>query len=149
MSFRRKMESKIDKKEQEIRDLEDRLREERAYLRALQDSLKLIPRDDDDDDDEQTTTGIRPGSLVAKALDCLRSAGKPMHVVDLLTAIGEETTREKRGAVSGSLSAYVRRNEIFTRPGPNTFGLIEWKEAGRPADPVSVDEPPDEFGEMR
>jgi hypothetical protein len=30
-----------------------------------------------------------------------------------------------RSALSGSIAAYVRKGEIFTRPAPNTFGLLE------------------------
>jgi hypothetical protein len=137
MTYRSKLEDRIAKKEQEIRELEAKIREERAYVQALKDSIKLLPRMADDTGDDSRSMGVRPGSLVGKALDALRSAGKPLHVTVLLHAIGEETTRGKRGALSGSLSAYVRRRELFTRPAPNTFGLLEWS---------ASDEPPDDFG---
>jgi len=142
MGARRKLAEKIRKKQQEIRELEASLRDERKYLEGLEDSFKLLPRNDEDDEDADSTEahGIRPSSLVGKALDALRTKGGPLHVNELLQAIGEVVTKEKRGALSGSLSAYVRRREIFSRPQPNTFGLLEWDRASEET------EPPEDFG---
>ena len=56
-----------------------------------------------------------------------KPSGKPLHISDLLVALGKETDHDNRAALSGSLSAYVRKHEIFTRPAPNTFGLVEFE----------------------
>ena len=91
------------------------------YLQGMEDALKLLPRDD-----AETGAVLRPGSNLAKARDAIKQAGKPMHVSDLLAALGRDITRMNRSGLSGSMAAYVRRGEIFTRPAPNTFGLVEF-----------------------
>jgi len=48
-----------------------------------------------------------------------------MHITELLEAIGKPGDRMNRSALGGSIAAYVRKGEIFTRPAPNTFGLLE------------------------
>jgi hypothetical protein len=64
---------------------------------------------------------------------------------DLLSALGIGITKEARASLGGSLSAYVRRGEIFNRPSPNTFGLIEMGHSTQ-STVTLPDEPPDDFG---
>ena len=45
MNERRKIEEKLRRKEQEIGALEDQIKDARVYVQALQDVLKLLPRD--------------------------------------------------------------------------------------------------------
>jgi hypothetical protein len=47
-----------------------------------------------------------------------------MHIGAILTAIGVENTKSARVSLVGSLGAYVRKGSVFTRPGPNIFGLV-------------------------
>jgi len=63
---------------------------------------------------------------LSQARDAIRKAGKPLHITQILVAIGRANTKQTRLALSGSLATYVRRDEIFTRPEPNTFGLLEF-----------------------
>jgi hypothetical protein len=67
-----------------------------------------------------------------------------MHLSDLLRDMGLAVSPEARASLGGSLSAYVRRGEIFSRPAPNTFGLTE---LGHGADSTKR-EPPENFGEF-
>ena len=67
---------------------------------------------------------LRPGTDMAKCADALEQAGHPLYVDDLLAALGKEPTRNNRASLSGSLAALVRNKRVFTRPEPNTFGLI-------------------------
>ena len=56
----------------------------------------------------------------------------------ILRGVGEEETAANRATLSGSLSAYVRKGEVFTRPAPNVFGLVEFatkKTNGTPGPP--------------
>lgn len=138
MSERKKVEERIKKKEQELEDLRSRIRECEVYLQALQDILKIMPRGEEG---ESPDTALRPGSNIAKARDALLKTGKPLHVHDLLKAMGLQADKKNRLSLSGSLAAYVRQGEIFTRPAPNTFGLVEFK--GKIGVP---DEPPADFG---
>jgi hypothetical protein len=123
---------RIEKKEQQIYDLEAsrdnitiQIREATAALQAFQEILKLAPRDEEDT--EQTEPNIRVGSAVALARDALRKHGRPLHISKLLEAIGRPATHDSRVSLSSGLSAYVRKNEVFTRPEPNVFGLREWE----------------------
>jgi hypothetical protein len=94
---------------------------------AWNETKKLLPREDDTPE-----RNLRPESLVGKTFALLQKAGKPLHVSEILKRLNEPTTKEKRLSLSGSLAAYVRRNEIFTRPAPNTFGLKSMEEVTTP-----------------
>lgn len=148
MSSRRKIEHRIFRKEEEIQELEANIREARAYVQALQDVMKLLPRDES----VAAVTVLRAGSAAAEAREIILRAGHALHISDILMAMGRELTRKNRSALSGSISAYVRRGQFFTRPEPNTFGLVEFAvQAGDDifspvVPPVEISEPPAEFG---
>ena len=127
----------MEKKREEIALLEKQIGEAKSYLLALQDALKMMPKQSDGDTAAQV---LRPGSDVAKAYEILKESGKPMHVNEIVKQMGREVTKANRISVSGSLSGYARRNYIFTRPAPNTFGLVEFDAA------IKSDEPPEDFG---
>ncbi|MBV8764927.1 MAG: hypothetical protein JO137_19670 [Hyphomicrobiales bacterium] len=119
MEERRKIEERLHKKEQEISNLEDRLRTARIYVAALQDILKMLVADGG------AAPALKAGSMAAKAREAILNAGRPLHVGALLDALDRVPSRENRASITSSLAAYVRRGEIFTRPAPNTFGLSE------------------------
>jgi hypothetical protein len=143
MNERRKIEERLWKKEDEIRELEARIRDARIYAQALQDVLKILPRGPE----RNIRAGApRPGSGMAKVREFILEKGCPGHVSEILEALGRPATRKARASLSGSLAAYVRKGEIFTRPSPNTFGLIELgRENEDEASPAN--EPPADFGE--
>ena len=122
MNIRKKLEDKIKKKEQDIQGFETKISEANAYIQALQETMRLLPKSGED-----VESKIRPGSAIAKTLAYLKEAGRPMHINDILEGIGKSTSKKARVALSGSLGWYVRRYEIFTRTAPNTFGLIGMK----------------------
>jgi hypothetical protein len=142
MTNRRRLEEKISKKEQEIQELEVKLREARAYIQALQDVMKMMPRESES---PMSESAIREGSYVYGAREAIAKAGRPLHIVELLKATGRPNDRKNRTGMSGSLAAYVRRGEVFTRPKPNTFGLIESTPA-KPSPASHRSSPPDDFG---
>ena len=126
MTSRRRIEEKLAKKELEVQELEMRIREGRAYIQALQDVVKLMPRDGvEHNADINAESPLRSGSYVSDAREAILAAGHPLHVVDIIKASGRKNDRKTRIGISGSLAAYVRRQDTFTRPRPNTFGLIE------------------------
>jgi septal ring factor EnvC (AmiA/AmiB activator) len=144
MGLRGEFQKRIEKKQQEIRDLELKLKEANSYLQALLDSLKLLPRDSNATNVEQV---LRPGTTLAKARDAIKKAGKPLHVSEILKILDKPIDKKNRVSLGGSLSGYVRRGEIFTRPAPNTFGLRELEESeSEPAPPD--DELPPSFGKV-
>jgi len=133
---------RIEKKQLEIRELEKQFAAAHAYIEALQESIKLLPKD------VGTTKSapeqaLRPGSAVAKAREAILKAGKPLHITEILKVIGRPVDKNNRVSLSGSLSGYVKRGEIFTRPAPNTFGLAELNHDEMPAE-----EPPEDFGAL-
>jgi hypothetical protein len=139
---RRKIEDRLKRKEHEIRQLEAQINETRIYIQALQDVLKLLPRDKEGEESAEAI--LRPGSAVARAREAILRRGTPMHLSDLLRDMGLAVSPEARASLGGSLSAYVRRGEIFSRPAPNTFGLTE---LGHGAD-TTKREPPENFGAL-
>jgi hypothetical protein len=142
MSERSIIENKIKRKTSEIQNLERKIEAAKVYVQALNDVLKEIDRESNDSDDSPTT--LRKGSAVAQAYDVIKSAGEPVHIDDILTRIGKEITRESKASLTSSLAAYVRREEIFTRPAPNTFGLTELGHFDLAEE--EDDEPPEGFG---
>jgi hypothetical protein len=78
---------------------------------------------------------LRPGTALAKAREAIKKAGHPLHVSEILKALGKPPDKKNRISLGGSLSGYVRKGEVFTRSAPNTFGLIELE-----SKPVSPEE---------
>jgi hypothetical protein len=136
MSERAVIEDRLRKKEAEVAALEDKLRVARIYMQALNDIMRAVGGGDAADD-------LKPGTMIAQARDAIMAAGKPLHVDALLKAIGRPA--DSKSSLTGSLAAYVRRKEIFTRPGPNVYGLVD-----APAAEFDDDEaPPPTFGGSR
>ena len=143
MAFREELQKRIEKKHTEIASLSSKLKEAEIYTQALEDMLKLLPKEEGAPGSELVADApLRQGSIVARAKEALQKAGRPMHVTELLTEMGKPADKENRSAIAGSIGAYVRRNEVFTRPGPNTFGLIGMKLS--PTQAIST--PPPDFG---
>lgn len=110
-----------------------------AILQAVQDSIRALPREAMD---ASQVRELRSGTAVAKARDLIKSAGHPLHITDILKGLGKPVDTKSKLSLSGSLAGYVREGQIFNRPAPNTFGLIEF--------PISngSEEIPDDFGKM-
>jgi len=151
MGLREDLQKRIDRKRAEITDLETQIRLAQEYLQALEDTLKLVPRDGNGSTASESRVTLRPGTALFKAREAIRKAGRPMHVTELLEAMGKGTSRNEKAGLSGTLATYVRRGEIFTRPAPNTFGLVKTKteptdDLGFPLEPEPV--PPKGFGKL-
>ena len=146
MDERAKIEERLRRKEVEIQGLDEKIRATRVYVQALRDVLKMLDAGDREPLERQADAPdktLRPGSAVAQARDIILKRGEPVHINDLLSAQGKVATRDSRASLTSSLSAYVRRGEIFTRPAPNTFGLIELQHQ---TEPIQPEEPPAGFG---
>ncbi len=139
MKVEQDIEKRIRAKRDEAQELQKKLSMAEAYIEALEESLRLIKRTSKTEDGD----GIRLGSMIQKAQMVLRQEGKPLYVGDLLTRMGREATKMNRMSLSGSLGNYVRNGHVFTRPAPNTFGLIEFGES----DDIAGEDPlPEGFG---
>lgn len=108
----------IAEKEAEIARLEAELSAARAYVRLLRNRLKAaekrlqeLPEESDD-----------PIVTVRRAI---LEAGQPVFIDDLMVVLGYPITRDSREQLRRLLVPWVRRGEVFTRPRPSVFGLIE------------------------
>lgn len=147
MGARESLQRLLDRKTQEIQELELQIQLARAYQQAIQDSIKALPREATSQigGEEGIPSEIRPGTLLARARDAIQKHGAPMHISEILAAIGVENTKKSRVSLVGSLGAYVRKGQVFTRPMPNTFGIIGMNEAKVETREKSL---PDAFGEV-
>lgn len=136
MALRDDLLKRVERKRQEIGELETQIKQANSYLQALEDTLKLLPREGLTG--EGATLVLRPNSSVAKAREALKKAAKPLHVNEILASIGRPQDRVNRSGLNSSLSMYVRKGEIFIRTAPNTYGLTEFAD--------STPQPPEGFG---
>lgn len=140
MNYRAQLEKKIQNKQQEIEELRKQLNDAEIFLQGMQEALKVLPKDDLGATGEDQS--LRPGSAVAKAREYLLSIKKQAYITEILKGIGKNPeSKTDRISVSGSLSSYARKNQIFIKVGPNTYSLREFAKV-----PLVVQEPPDEFG---
>lgn len=124
MGARESLQRLADKKQAEITELERQLGMARIYLQAIQDSIRVLPRENSSPPEAGEEVTIRPGTTLFRAQEAIQKTGAPMHISEILQAIGIENTQKARVSLVGSLGTYVRRGAVFTRPAPNTFGLI-------------------------
>lgn len=133
MHIQRELERRIEKKRQEVAALKEQLHTAETYLEALLDTVKILPKEGD------AAPVLRPDSDLARARDFIRTRGCPLHVSEILKGINKDPNKANRVSLSGSLGSYVRKGNIFTKPAPNTFGLIELEkneEAKTESDPI-------------
>jgi len=141
MDIKRELDRKIERKREEIVGYEKQLSDAKSYLQALEDMRKLMPRDAQSEPESETT--LRSGTDLARVQEILKKHGKPMHVEELLAELGKPVAKNSKVSLSGSLASYVRVHKIFTRPAPNTFGLVEFG-----ATSAGINGPPDNFGRV-
>lgn len=133
------IERRIRLKQDEVQRLRESLSKAESYIEAMSESLRLIRRTES----VNTENGLRPGSMIYKSREILQKEGKPLYIGEILTKLGKQPTKQNRVSLSGSLGSYVRDNHIFTRPAPNTFGLVEFSDKPDVDDAIDV---PDDFG---
>src|SRR5882762_3238566 len=100
MHIREQFQRLVDRKQQEIRNLEVQIEKAKTYVEALQDSMRLLPKD------AATTSEatLRPDTILARTRDVLRATGKPMHINDLLKALGSPSDSKHKLSLGGSLA---------------------------------------------
>ena len=141
MGMKESLQKLIDRKQAEIEAREAELRDAKVYLQALQDSFRLIPKDSSDVTPQKE---LRAGSAMARVQAFLKERGQPEHISVLLEFLGKANDKANRVSLTGSLAAYAKDGRIFTKPAPNTFGLLEFGEGVRKE--MSADDLPEEFG---
>jgi hypothetical protein len=121
------------------------LRDARVYVQAVQDSFKLLPKEENG---QVSSKGLRPGSALAQVQEFLKREGAPQHISTILEFLGKPIDKQNRVSLSGSLGGYARDRRIFTKTGPNTFGLIEFDSTANQAEQPELPGLPDDFGKM-
>ena len=128
MALKDELSRRVGKKRQEIAALEQQIMTARAYLQAMDEALRLAERTNSPTATRRRASGLRNGSMPANAYPVLKQAGHPMYLIALLDAMKVPQTAKNKRTLASSLSAYARKKDVFTRPRPNTFGLIEFEE---------------------
>ena len=124
--MREDLQRRIERKRQEVEGFKRQAELGEAYINALTEALRMVPREGTVLSESNGNSGLRKGSMPAAAHQALRRVGHPVHVKDLLELIGKKPTRLNYSSLSSSLTAYTRKGEVFSKPAPNTFGLLEW-----------------------
>jgi hypothetical protein len=140
MDHREELQKRIEKKRRDLEKLEAEVRDGRAYLRALEDTFRLL---EGDGDEENTAASLRPGSDIARSETIIRTAGRPLHITDILKALGKPPDKRNKESLSSSLYSYAKKGQVFAKFGPNIFGLAEMPKLKEQA---GNGEPPDDFG---
>lgn len=141
MGLREDLQRRIERKQAELAEAE--LEWERrkagaeAYIQALQETIRSLPRDAADVRPEHI---LRAGGALARVRDFIIGRGNPQSVDDILRALGKPNDKKSKASLTSMLGTYVRKGEIFVRTAPNTYGLIEL------AHSQGEDEPPAGFG---
>lgn len=137
MSVKTELEKKIEKEKQKITDLRSQLEKAESFVAGLQEALRMMPKEGSIDKKPEPI--MRHGSDMYKVREYLRSVGKAMYINDILKGIGKDLTPNNKTSISGSLDNYARREEVFTKIAPRTYGLIEFGN-------ILAHEPPADFG---
>ena len=104
-------------KKAELVRLEAELEAGRAYLRCIEDRITAGEAQGSDEPvSEDPVVAIRR---------LIRDAGEPLYIDDILRGLDRPLNRASREEIRQLLLSWVRRGEIFTRPRPAIFGLVE------------------------
>lgn len=138
MSSRKAIERMIEKAEEEQAALKMQIELKAAYIQGLKDTIRFLPKGPEKANGQ--TSSLRAGSDIARAREMILKEGKPMHVSEIIKRLGKELTKQNRASLSSYIGSFVRQGQYFTRPAPNTFGVVEFEEE------QGAVEPPPEFG---
>ena len=75
--------------------------------------------------DHDRRRGVVPTSTVGRSIEAIRQAGKPLHVKELLKRLDADGHKVNKSTLVGNLSRYVKLKQVFYRPGPSVYGLLE------------------------
>jgi hypothetical protein len=102
-----------------ICDFERELESKKSFLSGLEKAKKLSEKA------QKTASNLRAGSILDQSVKLIKENGAPMHINDLLQGLGKEVNKKNKTSLTGSIGSYARRNQIFIRTAPNTFGLVD------------------------
>ena len=79
---------------------------------------------------QRINVAIRNGTFTQNKhlLDSIRhakAAGKPLHLHEIITALGRTADADTKAKIAGLLGWYTSKGKVFTKTAPNTYGLVE------------------------
>ncbi len=117
MTYLTTLRALVAEKRAELVRLEAELAAGQAYLQCLEERiLAAEARAGDLAETDDPVVAIRR---------LIREAGQPLYIDEILRGLDRPLSRDTREEVRQLLLSWVRRGEIFTRPRPAIFGLIE------------------------
>ncbi len=113
----------------QLRDLD----QQRAKVAHALEALEALPgATSENGNGAAPRTGRAGGSpLIEAAVAALRTATKPMLVVELVAAVqkaGFQPNRDAKKLRASLVSALLRRTDLFSKPERATYGLVEWSD---------------------
>lgn len=127
------LKKQLEKMMAEVKDFQIRIDKENSYLEGLRSASKYFQRPPQAQETPREIV-MKEGSELFHVRELLREHGKPMHIDDIIKSLAKDKdldpqeSRNKKLSLAGSLSSYVRKAAIFTKPKPNTFGLKEFSQ---------------------
>lgn len=76
---------------------------------------------------------------MARAQAAVLAAQHPLHIDELLRALGRDVNKRNRTSLAGSIGGYARRGRVFVKSGPNTFSVSTLEEGRRKDGASEVD----------
>lgn len=119
MNLRREFEKLIEKKRAEIAEAQKAIASAESYIQAMLDAIKKLPKED------VAVSPVRAGSDVEKIREVILAAGKPLHLSEIIVALGRPDDADSKAKVAGLLGWYTSKGKVFTKTAPNTYGLVE------------------------
>ena len=120
MNLRREFEKLIEKKRAEIVEAEKSIASADAYIQAMSDAIKKLPKED-----AAAAPLVRAGSDVEKIREAILGAGKALHISEIIQALGRTDDADSKAKIAGLLGWYTSKGKVFTKTAPNTYGLVE------------------------
>lgn len=119
MNLRKEFEKLIEKKRTEIVEAQKAIDSAEAYIQAMLDAIRKLPKED------AVAPAVKPGSDVEKVRDAILAAGKPLHLNEIIEALGRTADADTKAKIAGLLGWYTSKGKVFTKTAPNTYGLVE------------------------
>jgi len=137
------LENKIEEEKQKINELRLELHKSEAYLKGLEEALKLVPSSQGK---RVVTTSSKPtlrSGSVKKTYELIKKTGKPMGIGEILLGIGKPDTKQNRASLASSLYRTARKGGLITKIDENLFSIIDLQSQGKKKDLFNL---PHEFG---
>jgi hypothetical protein len=147
MSAREDIQKRITKEKQKIADYQKQIERSNAFIQGMQEALDLLSGNPKAVKKVKESSYFRAGDT-KNAYDVLRRNNIPMHIDDILLAIGKPINRKNRASLASSLHRAAKKSGIVRSMGNNNFSACDEATSldTQNDNEVSIDFP-DNFGE--